>query len=159
MALDLNKFYNLGTLTKPQVDENWDDIEEATERADVDELYSYASPKIISPAVIGTALGWATYSTSTTFTWGFNGRVNNFIEISGNVTFNLNSTTPPQTPGKTCIIKVLGNNSTARTLTLGIGFKGPQKVFTGITNTKGVLISVLVDSATSVFASAIEFEE
>lgn len=159
MVLSLNKFKDLGTLTKPQVDDNWDDIEEATERASVTELYTYNSPKIISPAMIKSALAWATYSTSGTFTWSFNSYVNNFITISGNVTFNLNTTTPPQTPGKSCIIKVLGNNSTSRTLTLGTGFKGPQKVFTGITNTKGVLISVLVDNATSVFASAMEFEE
>lgn len=159
MVLDLNKFYNLGTLSKSQVDENWDDIEEATERASFAELYSYNSPKIISPAVIKSALAWATYSASTTFSWQFNSNVNNFVTISGNVTFNVNTTPPPQTPGKSCIIKVLGNNSTARTLTLGTGFKGPQKVFTGITNTKGVLISVLVDNATSVFASAMEFEE
>lgn len=157
--ISLNKYENLGKLSYEQVDENWDDIEEATERANVAELYGYSSNKIISPAVIKSALAWATYSASTTFTWSFNSYVNNFVTISGNVTFNLNTTTPPATPGKSCIIKVLGNNSTARTLTLGTGFKGPKKVFTGITNTKGVLISVLVDNATSVFASAMEFEE
>lgn len=157
--INLNKHKNLGTLSFEQVDDNWDDIEEATERASVAELYTYDSPKVIAPAMIKSALAWATYSASTTFSWQFNSNVNNFVTISGNVTFNVNTVTPPATPGKSCIIKVLGNDATARTLTLGTGFKGPQKVFTGITNTKGVLISVLVDNATSVFASAMEFEE
>lgn len=154
----LNKYRDIGELSYEQVDTNWDDLEGATARASVAELYSQDNEKVISPITVKDALAWQEYSASGNFTWHFNGRVNSKIVLSGNSTFSVNTETQPQTPGKCCTIVVVGDNATERTVTLGAGFKAPQKVFTGVSNVKGLLISVIVESATSVIASAMEFE-
>ncbi len=48
MALDLNKFYNLGTLTKAQVDENWDDIIAFTKKASAESIRAGTSREVVT---------------------------------------------------------------------------------------------------------------
>lgn len=152
MVLDLNKFYNLGTLTKSQVDENWDDIEGFSVPANTAEVRGMSAEKVMMPKGIGDALAWETI----TFAASLSLNGNNFVQGDLILTGACELITPTNFTVGTKYLMVRGNNATPRTLTFNADFKGELPTLIDITNAKWYLLSIVAYSSSHYIVSAVQ---
>lgn len=148
MPLDLNKFYNIGTLTKAQVDENWDNIIAAfgdtngLDQATVAQIRGLVALALVTPAGIGAALEWVSIPYASTI--GVDGA--SFFQGEITLTGDAMIANPTNLIG-TKYLYVTGSSATPRTLTFDSNYVGRTQPITDITNTNSYLISLVYKEA------------
>lgn len=143
MALELNKWADLGTLTKAQVDENWNDLEEfsATDSSDV--IGFTADDKAITPKSVGDALNWVSVDYDANI--ALDG--SQFAQAEIILTGNAQLVQPTNFDRGTKYVMVKGNNATERTLTFDATyFKGDLPILADVTDTRWYLLCVVAYS-------------
>ena len=151
MEIELNKYSNLGQLSKAQVDGNWTALEGALESATGAQITQMATDKMVTPENISDALAWVTLTYGST------------IAIDGS-TFNQGVVTltggaelgnPTNFAIGTKYVMVKGDSATLRALTFGSAYKGALPTLNDISDTKWYLLSLVAYASDHIVVSAV----
>lgn len=143
MALSLNKFENLGTLSKAEVDQNWTDIEEfsATDASDVIGLT--VDDKAITPKSVGDALDWVSVDYDANIELDGSQFAQAEIVLEGDAQLDR----PINFDRGTKYVMVKGNNPTERELTFDATyFKGDLPILANVNDTRWYLLCIVAYS-------------
>lgn len=149
--INLNKHKDLGTLTFEQVDDNWDDIEDAFATTGADIHQGDSDAKAVTPASVGDALDWVTLTDATNIAVNGNLFAAGVVTLAGNRTLQ----NPTNFSRGTKYIIVRGNSGTERTLTFGSNYKGDLPTLTDISNTRWYLLSLVAFASDHIIVSSV----
>lgn len=140
MSLSLNKFEDLGTLSKAEVDQNWKDLEEFSDPDAADVIGLTAADKAITPKSVGDALDWVPVAYASNIVLDGS----QFAQAEITLTGNAQLIQPTNFDRGTKYVMVKGNNSTERELTFDTTyFKGDLPILTNITNSRWYLLCIV----------------
>lgn len=143
MSLSLNKFEDLGTLTKPQVDQNWKDIEEFSDGSAEDVLGMLAE-NAVTPKAVGDALDWITIPYAASLTLDGSQFAQGVVVLAGNSEL----VQPVNFAKGTKYLLVQGDDATTRTLSFDDSvFKGDRPTLEDISATRWYLLCLVAIAA------------
>lgn len=150
MSLELNKFENIGTLSKQQVDSNWKEIEDfsATTATDV---FTSEENKAVTAEVAESALGWVPLDYSASLV--LDGAT--FIRGEVTLTGNAQLTAPVNFGNKVRQLMVKGDSVANRELTFDTDyFKGELSDLIDITSSRWYLLTIVPYSSSHFVVSS-----
>lgn len=143
MSLSLNKFEDLGTLTKPQVDGNWKNIEEFADPDAADVIGLTADDKAITPKSVGDALDWVPVAYSSSI--ALDG--SQFAQAEIILTGNAQLVQPTNFDRGTKYVMVKGDDATTRELTFDTTyFKGDLPILANVSDSRWYLLCIVAYS-------------